>query len=249
MTLKGSYMFLGLGLTLSGVLLTLVSYIIIGSVPLTALGISAIILGAVASALGREQPKIPPELSAILLRSGLENTSAIIEELGLRSKAIYLPSSMTDGRQVALIPLHLNPEPPRLEKPLPRRLIVKYGQNPRDFGLLVTTPGSHVAEMLEPKPGPTLGELEAALSSILTGITGLADSVRVAINGDKVAVEAVNPHFKQEDFWVYEVLGSPLASVVASITAEVLERPVMITAERHGKGKSLIELDVLGEKA
>jgi len=238
---------LGLGLALSGASLTLVSYVVLGSIPLTGLGISTIILGAVALALGREQPKIPPELSSVLLRSGLENLSAIIEELGLRCKAIYLPSSMAGGRQAALIPLLSNPEPPKLEKPLPKRLIVKYGQSPKEIGLLVTTPGSHVVEMLESKPGSASGELEAAISTILTGVTDLADAVRVTVDDDNVRVEVVDPHFEHENLWVYEILGSPLSSIAASVTAEALDKPVMIDAERHDKDRCLIELKVLGE--
>jgi len=238
-------MLLGSGLTLSGLLLTLVSYIIVGSIPLTALGISTTILGAVTSALSREYPKIQPELSALALRSGLENISAVIEELGLRSKAVYLPSSMTQGRQAALIPLHSNPEPPKLEKSVPKRLIVKYGQSPKDVGLLVTTPGSHIIEMLEPRIGSANGGVEAAIVSVLAGVTGLADAVRVVVDDDKVTVEVINPHFEYEDLSVYEVLGSPLASIVASVTSEALEKPVTIDNEKHEKGRSLIELKVL----
>jgi len=237
---------LGLTLTLSGLLLTLVSYSVIGSIPLTALGISTTILGAVTSALGREQPKIQPELSLILLRSGLENISAIIEELGMRSRALYLPSSMNEGRQAALIPLHSNPELPRLEKAVPKRLIVKYGQSPKDIGFLVATPGSYITEMLESKIGSTAGELEAAISSVLVGVTGLADAVRVAIDDSRVRAEVINPHFEHEDLLVYEILGSPLASIVASIISEALEKPVMIDNETHEKDRSLIELKVLG---
>ena len=93
--ISNSFTLLGLCLSLSGLTLVAIAFIILQSTPLTALGLSTIILGAVSFALGRGQPKISPEASEILLQSGIENISAIVEELGLKSKAIYLPSSMT----------------------------------------------------------------------------------------------------------------------------------------------------------
>ena len=140
--IKNTYTVLGASLALASVMLTVLAYLILHSTPLTALGISTGVLAAVSLSLGRGQPKIPPEASAILLQSGVENVSTLVEELGLKSKAIYLPSSMTSGQSQALIPLHSNPHPPQLEKiVLPKRLIVKHGSKPEDLGLLVTTPG------------------------------------------------------------------------------------------------------------
>jgi len=245
MPIKGSYTLLGLGLILMGVLLSFVSYFILTSTPLTALGMSTIILGIVSLALGKGHPEIPPEASALMWKSGLENISAIIEELGLRSKAVYLPSSWASGKPQALLPLHSNPHPPKPDKPLPKRLIVKYGSNPQDMGLLVTTPGSTIADTLRFKPTAMHGDLEAALSSVLTGMTNLADDVRVARNDDKVIIEVSNPRLDSKDMWIDECLGSPLASIVASMSAEALNKPVAIEREGCEKGKYTIELSVL----
>ncbi len=229
-----------------GALLSVVSFFVLGSVPLTALGISSIILGVVSMALGRGQAETSSPVNAMLFESGLENIAAIIEELGLRSKAIYLPSSLTSGRPQALIPLHMNPHLPKPEKPLPKRLVVKYGPNPDDMGLLITTAGSTVIGMLRSKPGPALGDLEAALSSVLTGITNLADSIRVTMGDERIVVEVSNPRLEYKSMWIYECLGSPLASMVASIVAEAFDKPVAIEREEYDKGKSTIELKVFG---
>ena len=146
---SNSFTLLGVCLTFVGLSLSLMSFLVLRSIPLTALGLSTVILGGVSLALGRGQPKISPEASAILLQSGMENISAIVEELGLKSKAIYLPSSMAAGKPQAFIPLHSNPHPPHLGNiVLPKRLIVKYGAQPEDVGLLVTTPGSAVVGMV-----------------------------------------------------------------------------------------------------
>ena len=244
---KSSYTLLGLGLTLAGVVLSLLSYFVLRSTPLTALGISTIIVGGVSLALGRGQPKIPPEASAILLESGVENISAIVEELGLSSKAIYLPSSLTNDKPKALIPLRSNPHPPELGKTvLPKRLIVKHGSKPEDVGLLLATPGSAVAGMVESKPNPTAGDLEAALTLALAGILNLIDAANVTMGDAGILVEVSNPRLEHKKMWVYESLGSPLASMVASIVAEVFDKPVTIEDEQRSRGKCLIKLKLAG---
>ena len=104
---KNRYSTLASGLMLTGVLLSALAFVILRSVPLTALGISTVIVGAVSFAIAKGQPKIPPQASAILLQSGVENISALVEEIGLKSKAVYLPSSITGDKPKAIIPLRL----------------------------------------------------------------------------------------------------------------------------------------------
>ncbi len=245
-TIKNSYALLGLGLLLAGILLAGLANFILVSVPLTALGISTLIIGGVSLALARGQPKIPAEVSAIFLNSGVENTAAIVEELGLKSKAIYLPSSKTSGNPQALIALFSNPHLPKIEKALPRRLIVKLGDGNENMGLLLSTPGSGITGSITSKLDATSGDLEAALSSVLVGTLELVDAVRVTTDTERVVVEVSNPRLDQENMQVYEWLGSPLASMVASIVVEVLDKSVSITKEKYSKSKQVIELKLVG---
>ena len=112
---KNPYTWAGLGLLVAGSLVSLSSYFILLLTWLTALGISMLILSFILFALGRTIPKLPPEVSALLLETGIDNIATIVEELGIRTKAIYLPSSLTSGRPQALIPLHSNPSLPRYD--------------------------------------------------------------------------------------------------------------------------------------
>ena len=244
---QNPYSLLGLALASTGGAFAVVSYLILDSVPLTALGISMAILGAICLTLARTRPKIPPEVSIILLETGLENTAAIVEELGLRSKAIYLPPSFSGGHPRALIPLHSNPGPYQIQigKVLPGRLIAKYGPAPEDIGILVTTPGSSVAGIPGAEPGPCVDGLEASLTSALVGMLDVADRATVNMTGESVFIEVANPRLEQRNLWFYELLGSPLASVVASLAAEALDKPIIVESETHGKGKLMIELRVL----
>lgn len=58
---------------------------------LTALGIYMLILAAILLVLGRTIPKLSLEVSSLLLETGIDNIAAIIEELGNKIKAVYLP--------------------------------------------------------------------------------------------------------------------------------------------------------------
>lgn len=241
---KNTYSTLGTSLAITGVLLSALAYLVLRSIPLTALGLSTVIIGGVSFAISRGQPKIPPEASAILLQSGVENISAVVEELGLKSKAIYLPSSMTGDKPKALIPLDSNVE--FGSKILPKRFIVKYGSKPQDVGLLVITPGSAVSRLVAAKPDCSAGDLESAISQIVSGTVNLADGVRVTMNAERVLVELINPRLEVNKMWIYESLGTPIASLAASVVAQVLDKPVLVESESSSRGQCLIELKVMG---
>ncbi|MCH7940241.1 MAG: hypothetical protein IID13_10940, partial [Candidatus Marinimicrobia bacterium] len=126
---------------ISGVLFAVAAWLILAYKPLAALGMSAVILGAVSLALGRSLPRISPDASLILLEAGLENVAALIEELGLRGKAMYLPTSLTHGRPRALIPFQNNEVAPVIQRKVEHRLIVRFGAGVDDYGILRATPG------------------------------------------------------------------------------------------------------------
>jgi hypothetical protein len=241
---ENTYRTLSTCLAIVGICIAVLSYFVLDSTPLTALGISAVLIGAVSFAIARGQPKISAEASAILLQSGVENISALVEEIGLKSKAIYLPSSVSGDKPKALIPLNANVEVDR--KLLPKRLIVKYGTKPEAMGLLLITPGSAVGSLVEAKPDCSAGDLESAISVVLLGAINLADGVRATMDAEKILVEVTNPRLEEGKMWIYDSIGSPIASIVASIVTQVLDKPVSINSEQYSKGKIVIELKVVG---
>lgn len=246
---KNVYFTLGLWLLIAGVAFTPISYLLLHSIPLTALGVSMLILGAVCLALGKSVSQVSPEAGIMLLEASMENIATLVEELGLRAKAIYLPSSLTgSGQPQALLPLSSNTDISQLDKALPRRMIVKFGSQAEDVGLLVTTPGSVSATKLEAKPDATAGGLESALSYILIGLIDLADSVRVVrMNNRDIEVEVSHSRLSYKEASIYQWLGTPLASIVASIAAEAVGKPVAIAEEMYNKGITTIKIGVLGD--
>ena len=243
--MSNPYRILGLALCVAGAIFTPISYLILDAVALTAVGISTVILGVTCIALANTRPYISPEACELILKSGMENIAALLEELGLTSSAIYLPSNMRGGHPQALIPLTDGEDIPRIKKKIPGRLIVRYGVNRDDMAIAVATPGSINIDMLETKPGPTASEIEAAVTYILVGVLDIADSIRVTLTDSQLDVEVSEARLHYEDIWYYRCLGSPIASIVAAISSEALQRPVRIREESHNKGKARIILEVL----
>ncbi len=243
--MSNPYRTLGLVLCMAGAIFSPVAYFIVGSVPLTALGLSAVMIGFTCIVLANARPYISPEACQLMLKTGMENTAAMIEELGLKSKAIYLPSSMRNGHPQALIPLVDSANIDQIKQKLPGRLIVRYGASPDDMAIAITTAGSINVDLLETRPGPTSEEIGAAVTYILTGVLDIADSVTLNMTDGLVDAEVKGSKLHYEDIWYYRCLGSPVASIVAAVTSEALEKPVRIKEENYHKGKSRIIVEIL----
>ena len=192
MTIKNPYQVLGIVLAIVGAVLAPIFYFNVGSPPLTATAISAVILGFTCIAIANSRPYLSPEATQMLLKTGMENISALLEELGLQNKATYLPSTPESASR-ALIPLGENGSTTTIPEKLPKRLIVRYGPNSEDMAIAVTTPGNVSVELLENKPGATADEMEIALNYLLTGVLDIAHNVTVHITDAKVEVKISGP--------------------------------------------------------
>ena len=243
---KNPYRLLGTGLTIAGVIFAPIAYFILNSIPITAIALSSIMIGFTSIALASARPHISPEASQLILETGMENISALLEELGLSNKAIYLPSSMRTGNAQALIPLSGDIDIQRIKGKIPGRLIVRYGDNPGDMAILVTAPGGTGLNKSDIKPGPTSSEIEQAVTYVLTGLLDLANSVEVHISDGQMNITVNGSKLHYENVWYHRCLGSPIASIVASIASDGLGKPVRIKEESYRKGKSMIQLEVLG---
>jgi len=238
---------LGLALVFGGALFGGAAWLILAYMPLAALGISAVMLGAVSLALGKSLPRISPDASLILLEAGLENIAALIEELGLRGKAMYLPTFLTHDRPRAVIPFHNNEVAPVIQWKVEQRLIVRFGSGPDDYGILVATPGSQALGLLEVPESGSSGDIESALSGLLVGTLDLANSVRISRSGDSMTVEVARPLLTRRGHSAYSILGSPIASIVAAVAAESLGRPVSVIGETSKGHRLLVELELQPE--
>lgn len=242
---KNPYTWSGLGLLISGIIIGICAYFVLDIVWLTALGICMIILSIILIALGKSVPKLPPEVCGLLLETGLSNIATLLEELGIKSRAVFLPSSLTNKQPQAFIPLNSNGTRPEITRALPQRLITRHGSNPEDIGILISTIGSAAAGMLQTKPGATPVELETALTTLFSGRLGVADGTRVICTDDNIRIEIKKPRMETSTTWSHQSLGSPLATIVASIAADAWDTPVVINQENPDKDKYYIELGLV----
>ncbi len=243
--MNNPYRVLGLVLAIAGAVLAPIFYCLVNAVPLTAVALSMVMLGLTSALLANARPYISPSACQTLLRVGMENTAALLEELGVRSKAVYLPSSLRDGHPQALVPLAAGADIGRIREKLPGRLIVRYGTEAGAMAIAVTTAGGVNVEMLPDKPGPNADDIEGALNYILTGVLDIASGSRVEMVDSRVSVEINRPHLKFENAWYQECLGSPVGSIAAAVTSEALGKPVRIREESSANGNSRVELEVL----
>jgi hypothetical protein len=240
------YNLLGWGLLLAGTGILPTSYFLLHSIPIIALGISLITVGIICLTLGKSRPKISPELSSLLMDTGVENLGSLLEELGLKARAMYLPSSLCGGKPKAIIPLHHNPHYPDIKKPLQQRLLVSFGENPEDIGILVTTVGSNIVGTLEKKPEAYPEEIATALTTLLVGTLDMAGKIKISIGDNRAIVRISHPRLMESsNSWAVQSLGSPAASIAASIVAEALEKPVVIESETSKRQENIITLEIL----
>jgi len=244
---KNAYFYLAVLLLLMGAAFCVLFYFASYSVPLIAVGASMLILGLVCLALFRSLPNISPETGKLLLEAGMENINALIEELGLRTKAIYLPSSRTgSGRPQALIPISPKVDIGDLNRKLPQRLIVKFGAQDESMGLLVSTPGSVSVDLLASEETEGTEGIEYSLKSVLVGVLDAVSDVSVEQRNDmEFDIKLSGLRLNHSNTLVYQWLGTPIASVVASIVSESIDRPVSIIEESQRKGHVSIRLGAL----
>lgn len=240
-----AYAQIGTALVVAGVIAAPIFYFVAASVPLTALAFSSVLLGVISMLLAQSLPKVSPQAAQILLEAGLDNLAGLLEEIGANAKAVYLPSSVTGGKPKALIPLHSNPAAPTITRSLANRMIVDFGPSPEDMGILVTTPGTAAMQFLESPPGSTSSELEAALARVLAGALDLARSVQVAQESGVITVRVLGVRFDHQDRWIDQMLGTPIASVAATVAAEGLGRTVSVESEGREADRLTIRLRVI----
>jgi hypothetical protein len=243
---QSAYAKIGLGLLLGGVVATPVFLFVARSIPLTALALSAVLLGTIALFLDKSLPPVPPRAAQLLLESGLANLSGLLEETGVSASAVYLPSILTGGQPRALIPLSAYGQRHTVSQINSQRLIVEFGPHPDDVGLLVSTPGGGALSLLDEGIGSTSAELESALTKLLVGAFDIARTVQVNQENGFVTVRVGGIRLSTGNLWVHKILGTPVASVAAAVVAQGRKAPVVVESEAWTKDVVTVRLAVTG---
>jgi len=218
------YVALGLGLVAFGAPFAAFSYTVLLSIPLTALGLACVILGA--TVMFTPSSPVPAHTIRAMVEGSCVNIEALLEEFDARIKAVYLPPR--EGRVYAYVPLSSNPGASAAwaASKAPLRVVTDVGG---ELGLLVFPPGSEVVRLslLSPESG-----VEEALTHVLVDFIESVDSVRAVRDGERVVVDMEASRVETEFPRFRRVLGSLSTSTAGCVLSTVLEAPVLLQDEQ-----------------
>ena len=237
------YVRLGAVLTVAGACILSVSLLVLKSHQGLSTGIALLVLGLVILLLGRTSRGVSPELAALLVKVGYDNMGRLFEEVGLESRAVYLPSAMAHGQARAFLPLVSGPYNLSSSSRLDDRLVVMYGDGADDVGLMVCAPGTAALPLLESPPGATMDEISVALTQVVVATLKLARSVDAHEHDGRIEVGFRNGEAAVVDLpsMVEFYLGSVQGSVAAGIVAEARGQRVTIESEvSHRSGRTVV---------
>jgi len=228
---------IGIILVTFGIVFTLFSYFVLQIVPLTAIGISAILLGATI-AVTSPQP-IPKETIQLLINNTIQNIEALLEEFTTIEKAIYIPKK---DKTYAYIPLNPNPETKLTQiKTAPQRLIIKTGEH---YGLQLIPLGAELLKTLEPLEERNLEDI---LKTMLIDLADMVDDVKTAQKDNIIIVEISGVKIEVEASKYLKILGTIPSSIAATTIAATLKKPVKIVEETVEKRKVTAKIQILEE--
>ncbi len=241
-----TYTLMGVLLTLLGFLITPYSYYIIDSVPLSAVGLSALILGFTSIGLGNARPGVSLESARLFMKTGTISATMLLEVSGIKGKAVYYPRKMLGGNSQALVPINGDADVRKLKSILGQSVIDTYPIGAEGTAIALTTPGNLSLELLPARPGKTAGEIKSALKDVFK-VLEIANVDSVKIKDYLINIEVSEPgiRYDEKDKLYYQYIGSPVASIAAAICCEALEKPVRIVEETLHKGKNRISLETV----
>jgi hypothetical protein len=216
------YLAIGLGLAVFGGPFAVYSFLVLLSVPLTALGIGCLILG-VNVALIPESP-VPAGTIRAMVEGSCANVEAVLEEFNVKGKAIYLPPR--DGRVIAYVPTKQGASSAYRAMEAPVRVVAEVEGEP---ALMVFPPGSEILRLSLVEEG---SGVEDALSYVLVDFLEAAESVKSEELGGSVVVKIGNPRIRTDFPRFNMVLGSLPTSLAGCVVAQALGKPVAFVDEQ-----------------
>jgi len=253
--ISARYRWLGIAFVLFGLSLSTVSFLV-QATPFTGLGLSSFLIGLLLMYVPTERP-VSPQLVSAFCASSLLNLNMLLEELGIDSRAVYLPKKEESHQPHAFLPLIRNSDSVSmfLKSFENSGLFVVRGQNPHQSGLLLIPPGNSLATLIEQESGidfsnVRLDEIEDTLRTGLVEALEIAEDVRVIFINGTVRVE-VGPLISEEFCYMQSKVarslcsqvGCPLCSAVICAVTKAAKRPVSVVKILALRGRKVsIEL-------
>ena len=233
------YAAFGLGLATFGGPFAVYSFYVLLSVPLTALGLSFVVLGLTAVLI----PETPVPAGSIraMVEGACVNVEALLEEFDAKERAVYLPPR--DGRVYAYVPLKgpLRPGDLALVVEAPLRVVTEVRGEP---GLMIFPPGSEAVRLAALDEEV---ELKEAISYVLVDFLEAVESAQAMKSGGRWIVQIKNPRVGTEYPRFAKVLGSLPTSIAGCVSSQVLGKPVVFVGEETEGDSTTATFEVQGD--
>ena len=224
--LEKLYLF-AVGLLAFSIPFTAVSFLVVASIPLTALGIGLMILAS--SILLTPIRSLPPQAVRAMLEGSVSSLEAILEEFGISRRGYYVRAP--DGRIYLYVPINEDSGPPAGAGE-PSGLVYREGS----LSYLVLVPPA--AELVK-TPELSAMSFESAVSYVLVDLMEVADSVEVVTDGFiTLRLKGVKSHVSASRF--KEVFGSLEASIAACIAANLIGVTRVVDELEEGDDKVMV---------
>jgi hypothetical protein len=213
---------LGLGLAIFGAPFAAFSFLILLSIPLTAIGIACVVLGA-SLALVPESP-VPKETIRAMVEGSCASVESLLEEFNAKNKAVYLPPR--NGRVSAYIPTSGDQTTAWKAVDAPVRVISEVEGEP---ALTIFPPGSEIIRLSE------IGEesgVDDALSYVLVDFLEAVESVKSVEAGRRTIINFSKPRIRSDFPRFNTCLGTLPTSIAGCVLAQVLGKPVGLIEEQ-----------------
>jgi hypothetical protein len=222
-----NYQHLGIVFISFSVPFALYSYFILLNIPLSAFGLSTLVLGV--TLLQVPSSPVPNLQIRSMIEASLINVEALLEEYDALGKAIYFHNN---ERIHAFIPIPEKIKPAKFRLPN-NNVRIKTSIDNVD-GIIVFPPGSELVRLA--KVPEEIG-LEDALNLILVDYTEIVEGLKAVEDGNRVVVELTKPKQDTEYDRVRKCLGSLGLSIAGSVIAEVLDKSVSFEREERDSGR------------
>jgi len=229
------YRMTALSLASSGAALSIYAYFVVGSIPLTATGIGALILG-ISMLLTPLEPIPSPQILELIARSS-ENVGALLELLNVKARAYYVPIG---GRVYALVPL--GPADPGARAPNDLRGVDGFIVHYNGESFIALAPPYYTP--IEPIDSAAAVEaLQGALNDVLVERLEICESLSISIS-DSITIMLRGVRSPEPPERFRRVMGSLESSIAASIAAMVMGRPVRVASEDKRGTDKIVRLEV-----
>ncbi len=236
---------------------------------LALIGISLVFCGAILLYIQPEEYTKTALLDAITPLS-FETLNQIINELGYRGKAIYLPPKYFENPEAnkAYLPKRLEEKPPE-----PNLILKQENQFFLNYpeGILFTPPGAQLTKLFEKRLGISFTQvnleyIKQNLPKLFIDDLEIAENLEIEIKPSKFSTEKTgtnysiiqvritnsifkkmvkeNPKLSQ----IYNTIGSPLSNAIACTLAKVTGKPLIIDNIQSYKDGNIIEVTYKIEK-